>query len=180
MSGHRALDRDLALSAFEHLDGRVPAGTHLVVGGGAAMILGYKYVLTTDDVDAFTAKGSATLSDIDRAAKAVARQLNLDPQWLNSYFDTYTDVLPSDFKDRLRRIYKGERLTVDVLGPEDLLVMKCFAGRDKDRPHALKLIRLAKDLDVVDRRLTELVEKRRPDAQKAADYFDDLRDEVDR
>ena len=56
--------------------------------------------------------------------------------------------------------------------------MKCFAGRDKDRPHARKLIRLAEDLALVDRQLEYLVERRYPGAERALDYFDDLRDEA--
>jgi hypothetical protein len=43
---------------------------------------------------------------------------------------------------------------------------------------ARKLIRLAADLGVVDRQLALLAEKRYPGAQKAADYYDDLRDEA--
>ncbi len=56
--------------------------------------------------------------------------------------------------------------------------MTCFAGGDKDRPHARKLIKLAGDLSIVDRQLELLADKRYPGAQKAADYFDDLRDEA--
>ena len=166
------------MEAFKRLDGRVPFATHLIVGGGAAMILAYRHMLATEDVDAFAAKGSTRLDQLDAAAKAVARELDLEPDWLNSHFDTYTDVLPRDFKDRLRDVFSGDNLRVDALGPEDLLVMKCFAARDKDRPHAIRLIKLSKDLEIVDRRLTELGEKRYPKAQQALDYFDDLKDEV--
>jgi hypothetical protein len=87
-------------------------------------------------------------------------------------------VLPTDYSSRLRRIHSGEMLQVDALGPEDLLVMKCFAGRDKDRPHARKLVRIASDLGIVDRQLSHLQDKRYPGAAKAADFFDDLRDEA--
>lgn len=87
-------------------------------------------------------------------------------------------MLPRDYATRLRPVFQGEHLQVDALGPEDLLVMKCFAGRDKDLPHARKLLRLATDLNVVDRQLEYLVERRYPGAERAADYFDDLRDEA--
>jgi predicted nucleotidyltransferase len=178
MALHQRLDRERALDALSRLDPRVPSGTHLVIGGGAAMVLVYQHALATEDVDAFAVKGSASLAQIDGAAKAVARELDLEPDWLNSHFETYIDVLSGDFKERLRSVFRGANLMVDALGPEDLLVMKCFAARDKDRPHAVRLLRLANDLEIVDRRLTELAGKRYPKAQQALDYFDDLRDEV--
>lgn len=56
--------------------------------------------------------------------------------------------------------------------------MKCFAGRDKDRPHARKLLAVCDDLDVVDRQLSLLVDRGYAGAEAAADYFDDLRDEA--
>jgi len=56
--------------------------------------------------------------------------------------------------------------------------MRCFAGREKDLPHARKLIRIASDLSVVDRQLEYLVSRNYPDAERAVDFFDDLRDEA--
>jgi hypothetical protein len=87
-------------------------------------------------------------------------------------------VLPRDYASRLRLVFAGEQLRVDALGPEDLLVMKCFAGRDKDLPHARKLLREASDLNIVDQQLAHLIERRYPGAERAADYFDDLREEA--
>ena len=143
------------------------------------MVLAYDYPLATQDVDAFTARGGLSMAELDTAARRVAEQLDLEPDWLNTHFETYTGVLPTGYSERLKRVLEGEHLVVDVLGPEDLLIMKCFAGRDKDRGHARKLLRLAGDLDLVDRHLAHLIERRYPGAEKAADYFDDLRDEAD-
>ncbi len=68
---------------------------------------------------------------------------------------------------------------VDAVGPEDLLIMKCFAGRDKDLPHARVLLGRLTQPDLVDRHLSELIQRRIPHAQRAADFYDDLRDELD-
>jgi hypothetical protein len=162
--------------ALAALDERLTRPARLVVGGGAAMVLAYDHPLATQDVDAFAAAGGLTIAELDREAKHVAKLLDIEPDWLNAHFETYTGVLPGDYATRLRRVFSGERLIVDALGPEDLLVMKCFAGRDKDRPHARKLLRIANDLSIVDRQLHHLVERRYPKAERAADYFDDLRD----
>lgn len=141
------------------------------------MVLAYDHPLATQDVDAFAARGGLRLAELEAAARQVARELDLEPDWLNAHFETYTGVLPEGYASRLRRVYDGTRLQVDALGPEDLLIMKCFAGRDKDRPHARKLVHLAQDLGIVDAHLQRLVERRYPGAARAVDVFDDLRDE---
>lgn len=165
-------------TAFRELDRALDGPVHLIVGGGAAMALAYGHTLATQDVDAFAAREGASVPEIAERARAVAERLHIAPDWLNAHFETFAHVLPRDYPKRLRPVFGGTHLKVDALGPEDLLVMKCFAGRDKDRPHARRLIRQASDLGVVERRLAELIDKRIPGAEAAADVFDDLRDEV--
>src|SRR5690606_23177040 len=95
------------------------------------------------------------------------------------HFETYTGVLPPDYAQRLRRIFEGANLIVDALGPEDLLLMKCFAGRAKDLPHARRLAQRDDiGLDLGDAPISRLVARRYPSAERAADYFDDRRDEL--
>ena len=175
---HKNLDRSLALRAVAALDARLAEPVRLVLGGGTAMILAHGHPVSTTDADVFPVRG--TLNDLAPHASTVAKELDLEPDWLNPWFTTFTHVLPSDYGARLVRVYEGPKLAVDALGAEDLLVMKCFAGRDKDRPHLLRLLKQAKDLDLVDRHLSALVEKRIPGAEKAADLFDDMRERVGR
>jgi hypothetical protein len=174
-----ALDDKRMRRALKALDALMTAPARLVVGGGAAMTLAYNHPMATQDVDAFAAKGGLRIAELAALARSVADELNIEPDWLNSHFETFTAVLPPDYASRLRSVYRGEHLTVDALGPEDLMVMKCFAGRDKDRPHARRLLREITDIGVVDRQLELLAQRRYPGAEKAADWFDDLRDEVD-
>lgn len=176
---HQPMNAARMRRALSQLDAKMTAAARLVVGGGAAMVLAYAHPIATEDVDAFAFKGGLRLADLDALAKRVATDLDIAPDWLNGHFETFTAVLPSDYSSRLRPVHRGKQLQVDALGPEDLLVMKCFAGRDKDRPHARKLIRLAEDLGIVERQLAHLASRRYPGADKAADYFDDLRDEAD-
>ena len=166
------------LQAFARLDAALDRPARLVVGGGAAMVLAYDLPLATQDVDAYAARGGLSVAELCEAARQVARELDISPDWLNAHFETFAHVLPPDYARRLRPVHQGEHLRVDALGPEDLLVMKCFAGRDKDRPHARKLLRLATDLGIVDRRIAELADKGVVGADAAADVFDDLRDEA--
>lgn len=177
-AAHRRFDRALALRALGALDQKLTEPTRLVLGGGTAMILAHGHTVATTDADVFPTRGS--LADIDPHAKAVARELDLEPDWLNPWFTTFTHVLPSDYGSRLVTVFDGARLRVDALGAEDLLVMKLFAGRDKDRPHTIRLLKQAANLDLVDRQLSTLIDQRIPGAQKAADLFDDLRERVGR
>lgn len=165
--------------ALEKLDAEVDQPARLVIGRGAAMILAYGHTLATQDVDAFAAKGGATVAELDAAAKRVAAELSIAPDWLNAHFTTFTHVLPADYAERARRVYDGNQIVVDALGPEDLLIMKCFAGRDKDIPHARVLLGHLTRPEVVDAQLSQLIERRIPHAQRAADFYDDLCDELD-
>ncbi|HUT78671.1 MAG TPA: DUF6036 family nucleotidyltransferase [Polyangia bacterium] len=168
------------LEAFAALDRILETPTRLIVGGGAAMLLAHGHPLSTHDVDTFAARGGLSPGEIGVAARTVAKDLGIAPDWLNEHFASFAHVLPPDYGARLVPIFHGERLTAEALGAEDLLVMKCFSGRDKDRPHLRRLMRIARDLDIVDRRLRELADKRVPGTERAADIFDDLSDEVGR
>ena len=177
LMAHLSLNAERMLAALQALDTKMQAPSRLIVGGGAAMVLAYDHPLATQDVDAFCARGGLRMADLDQMAKAVAAELDIEPDWLNAHFETFTGVLPNDYANRLRNIFQGTHLCADALGPEDLLIMKCFAGRDKDLPHARRLLRIATDLGLVDRHLSALVDRRYPKAGRAADYFDDLRDD---
>ena len=161
-------------AAFRALDRRLDRPVTLVVGGGTAMMLAYGLPVRTTDVDAYPVKGR--LEDMGPAIQEVGREVGMAPDWLNPHFETFAHVLPADYGTRLREVFAGERLRVAALGAEDLLVMKCFAGREKDVGHARALLRRGPDLAIVERRIEELVERGVPGAPEAADFLDDLRE----
>jgi len=172
MADQPYLDLATLRAAFRALDARIEAPVTLVVGGGSAMMLAYGLPVRTRDVDAYTATGH--LDDLAPVLRDVARELGLSSDWLNPYFETYTHVLPSDYGSRLREVFAGERLRVMALGVEDLLIMKCFAGREKDVGHARALLKKGPDLALVDGRIQQLIEKGIQGAREAGDFFDDL------
>ncbi len=172
-----SLDAKRVDEALRRLDGKLSGDFRLVVGGGAAMAIAYDHPLATKDVDAFLAKGADRLAELAQASHEVAREMDIAADWLNPYYETFAFVLPPDYPARLRAVFRGRHVEVLALGPEDLLIMKCFAHRQKDVGHARALVKLAADLDVVERRLSELMDKGYPGAEAAADFFDDLRDE---
>jgi hypothetical protein len=175
MSPHRPpVDVATLSAAFRALDSRLPHPLTLIVGGGTAMMLAYGLPVRTTDVDAYPASGR--LDDIAPQIREVAREVGLAPDWLNPHYETFAHVLPADYGSRLREVFSGARLRVMALGLEDLLVMKCFAGREKDVGHARALLRRGPDLRVVESRIDELVDKGVPGALDAADFLDDLQE----
>jgi hypothetical protein len=166
------LDATRLRDAFQALDARLHRPVDLVVGGGTAMMLAYRLPVRTMDVDAYPREGS--LDDLLPAIRAVARERGLPPDWINPHFETFAHVLPPDYGTRLRPIFEGVRLRALALGVEDLLVMKCFAGREKDVGHARALLKRSPDLGLVERRIQTLADRGVPGAQDALDFLDDL------
>lgn len=160
--------------AFAALDARLDHPVTLVVGGGTAMLLAHGIAVRTTDVDAYPTSGG--LDALAPHVRAVASELDLAPDWLNPHFETFAHVLPQDYARRLQAVFTGRMLQAAALGAEDLLVMKCFAGREKDVGHARALLRKLSDPGVVDRRIEELMDRGVSGALDAADFLDDLRE----
>lgn len=149
----------------------------MMMGGGGAMILAHGFPRGTTDIDAI-AKDVAP-DQLGQLIHEVATELQLEPDWLNPYFSTFSHTLPTDYAERLVTVYDGPHLRVDALGKEDLLIMKCFAHRTKDIPHARALIRAKADLKIVENRLEELLKKKIPGAQAAIDFLQETLDAED-
>lgn len=111
--------------------------------------------------------------------KSVAKELNIEPDWLNPYFSTFSMTLPVDYQSRLIQVFQGQSLTVAALGKEEMLIMKCFAHRAKDIPHARALLKGKLNIQLVEDRLNELLEKKIPGTQQAIDFLQDRLDELD-
>lgn len=174
------LTKEIMLRAFTTLDqklARVGIPVCLIMGGGGAMILAHQFPKGTTDIDAIPKGLSPEV--LDPFVKEVAKELSIEPDWLNPYFSTFSITLPTDYSSRLVEVYHGKSLTVQALGKEEMLIMKCFAHRAKDVPHARALIRGKTDLDLVEKRLEELRSKKIPGSEQAIDFLQDLLDELD-
>ena len=164
----------MAIRAFEALDAELASPVSLVVGGGTAMLLAHGLAVRTTDVDAYP-RGTS-FDALLPAVRKVGRALGIAPDWLNPHYETFAHVLPGDYGTRLVEVYRGPHLEVRALGVEDLLVMKCFAGREKDIGHARALLRRRPDLGIVEQRIQELAERGVKGSQDALDFFDDLQE----
>jgi hypothetical protein len=156
------------------LDEKLNTPVRLIVGGGGAMLLAHNFPLATSDIDAVP-KG-LSVEELQPMIEAVAREQGLPLDWLNPWFSSFTHVLPHDFELRLVNVFAGQKLRADALGREDLLIMKCFAHRQKDIAHARALIRDGADVDFVYERIDELLKKRIPSAKAAQEFLDEILD----
>jgi len=104
--------------------------------------------------------------------------LNLSKDWLNPYYVTFTHVLPNDYNTRLKLVFSFSHLTVEALSKEDLLIMKCFAGRIKDQPHVKALVRSGANIKFAEMHIESLKAKGIPGTEKALDFLDEVLDTV--
>lgn len=166
------------LKAIKQLDLKMTQEGKLLVGGGSALVLAHDFPLATLDIDAIFYKSPIQISDIHEELQKVATDLDLPKDWINPYFEAFLFALPQDYMDRIKTVFKGRHLVVNALGLEDLLVLKCFAGRPKDLPHARALLKKGADVNFVEKHLFDLIDKNVPGAKAARDFLDELREEV--
>lgn len=167
------------IEAFTALDGHLTTPLTILIGGGAAMLLAHEVPLSTNDIDGLPIDSQITPAELDPLIKAVARDLSISAHWYNDYFNTFTYALPKDFRSRLKEVFRGKNLTVKALGKEDLLIMKCFAGREKDIGHARALLKRGADKEFVANHLEKLAEKNLPGTDRAMAFLEDLIMEIE-
>ena len=171
------LTKQTMLNALEKLDDLLPTPTVLIIGGGGAMILVHGFPLATSDIDAVP-KG-LDIAALDVLVKKIAEEHGLPPDWLNPYFSTFAHTLPSDYGDRLVEVFKGTKLRAQALGKNEMLVMKCFAHRQKDVGHSRALIKGGADVIFVENHIESLKKKGIPGSEEALDFFFERLDELE-
>jgi hypothetical protein len=162
--------------AFAALDNILTHPVELIVGGGSAMVLAHAFPLATADIDAIP-KG-ISFDEINIYVKQVAEELQLPNDWLNPYYYSFANVLPASYGERLVVVFEGKHILAKALGREDLLIMKCFAHRQKDVGHAKALLKAGASIDFVEEHIESLRAKGVKNAQVALDFLDDIRDQL--
>lgn len=170
------LTEKMMRAALERLNEKLHLPIQLIIGGGGAMVLAHHFPLVTSDIDGIP-KGVDVI-ELDPLIKEVGKELEISPDWLNPYFSTFTHVLPHDYGNRLEKVLSLKNLEVLALSKEDLLIMKCFAGRQKDVPHAKALIKKGINLQLVENQLEYLKKRNIPGTEKALDFLDDVLDQM--
>jgi hypothetical protein len=169
-----SLNAEKMRQALAALDGLLSRPVELIMGGGGAMLLAYHFPLATSDIDAIP-KG-LSVDELTPFVEEVARQLGLPLDWLNPWYSSFTYVLAADYETRLQDVFQGRQLLVRALGKEDLLLMKCFAHRPKDRAHARALVRAGANVDLVFEWIEEKNKRKLPQAAAAQEFLEEVLD----
>jgi hypothetical protein len=170
------LNKERMLQALTALDGKLDDPSTLIIGGGGAMVLAYNFPLSTHDIDAVPK--NMDIEYIDRLVKEIAKEQGLPGDWLNPYYSTFTYCLPKDYLNRVVEVFKGKKLLALALGKEEMLLMKCFAHRAKDIPHAKYLIKIGADPVFVEKQIEVLQAAGIGEADRALEFLDDILDGV--
>ncbi len=95
------------------------------------MILRFGADRATRDIDVIVIGGD--LSELRRAARAVADANNLPDTWLNDAAKGFSDILPPDFGHRLASLdFSLRHLRLYALGRPEQAAMKIIALREQD------------------------------------------------
>lgn len=126
----RQMTGSALLAALTRLGAELRDRTAVTLGGSAALLL-------TGALDRLTNDGDVVESTPDFPAllDAVRRVEVVEPAppgWLNTSVQSYTHVLPPDFRLRLVRLPRMGRLEVSLLGRLDVVLMKVYARRPRD------------------------------------------------
>jgi len=162
--------------ALDMLDDRITGKLDLLVGGGGAMVMAYNFPLSSMGVEAIPR--GMTIEELSPIIEKIGHQLNISLDWLNPYFATFIFVLDDQYQSRLVTVFEGKHLSAKALGKEDILLMKCFARRDKDIPHVLALIKKGADLEEVERQLDVHAQKKTPGVDSATSFLDDVLEQI--
>lgn len=142
MSGISSDRLDQALLALGTLLEVGGSPTHLVVIGGSGLIAIGTVARATQDVDVVALEQGGSLvsaeplpDPVSDAAATVARDLGLDPRWLNAGPTSLLDLgLPGGFQGRLTSRDYGRTLRVSFASRIDQVFLKLYAWADRQEP----------------------------------------------
>lgn len=142
---------DQALVLLEALlDSHAAVPLELVVCGGSSLIATGLLSRTTKDLDIVALRNNGILTDpsplpaaLLSAARQVADNLNLPPDWLNDGpADLFRMGLPEGFNQRLIPHPVGPMLTVHYISRLDQIHFKLYASVDRGGYHITDLLAL--------------------------------------
>ena len=146
---------DAALSALNDQLRIVRERAHLVVVGGSGLIAIDAVSRVTRDVDVVALERDGELvsaeplpASLRDAAATVARDLGLEPNWLNAGpTGLLVHGLPAGFADRLTSRDYGAALRVSFASRIDQIFLKLYAAADRREPRDFTDLRVLEPTD---------------------------------
>lgn len=159
------------LAALRRLGAELRDPATLTLGGSAALLLIGALDRGTNDGDVVESTPAfPALLDAIRRVEAVEQT---PPGWLNTSVQSFTHVLPPDYRDRLVRLGRMGRLDVSLLGRADVVLMKVYAGRTRDLEDLVAVRATEAELAHAERRIPAIEAK---EPEKAAEMRETLAD----
>ena len=161
------------LAALRRLGSELRDPATLTLGGSAALLLTGALDRATNDGDVVESKPDfPALLDAVRRVQVVEQA---PPGWLNTSVQSYTHVLPADYRTRLVAFGRMGRLDVLLLGRADVVLMKVYAGRPRDLQDLLAVRATEAELGHAEHRIPAIAEQEPEKAAKMRALLADLR-----
>lgn len=170
----RPMDANALRTALTSFSKTVREPVELVLGGSAALVLvGHLHRQTADsDVVA----SNPDLGRLQNAIRSVEESDQLPPGWLNGSIQSYTHVLPPDYRQRclpFPPFVAPHPMRVLLVSRRDILVMKFYAQRARDIDDIEQLIPTASELAFVAAQLTRIALHEPEKAEQMQQLLDD-------
>ena len=161
------------LAALRRLGVELRDPTTLTLGGSAALLLTGALDRGTNDGDVVESKPD--FPALIAAVRRVEVVEQAQPGWLNTSVQSYTHVLPADYRTRLGSLGRMGRLDVSLLGRADVGLMKVCAGRPRDLEDLLAMRATEAELAHAEGHMPAIGEKEPEKAAKMRGLLEDLR-----
>jgi hypothetical protein len=129
----------------------------VLVGGMAARLAGWIDSLeTTQDCDVMVYMPESQMGHVEQEAFNVGQKLGLPANWFNSNCRIFEWVLPPGWERRKRRVGQYGLVGVTHVGRCDVVALKVFASRDRDREPLIAMKVTAEEIDFAEHHLGAL------------------------
>lgn len=122
------MDTQATFKALNEELKRRNAHRELVICGGAALVDLMIISRETHDIDVLRPQLDP---DLQAAADAVGKKLNLREHWLNNGAQSLMSDLPLDWESNCQNLFTGSHLSVKSIGRRDLIYSKLYATADR-------------------------------------------------
>ncbi len=153
---------------------REPAS--LILGGSAALLLTGVLNRVTSDGD--VVESLPEFGKLQDVIRRVETSEQAPPGWLNTSVQSYTHVLPRDYRSRLVPLPQMGKLHVTLLGRADVVLMKVYAGRPRDLTDLRAVEVTEAELSHVETSLPEVARHEPDKAKRMQAILSDLRKQL--